>query len=59
MRKYGKCQPSAPSTACSVKSDFKHGAGGYDYFLLLIGNSSIWFTEKHFFKTSKYVFLTH
>ena len=26
--------------------------GGYDYFLLLLGKSSIWFNKKQFFKIS-------
>ena len=29
--------------------------GGYDYFLLLHGKSSVWFTKKHFSKLS-YIF---
>ena len=27
-----------------------HPRGRYDYFLLLLGKSSIWFTKKHFFR---------
>ena len=30
--------------------------GGYDHFLVLLGTSSIWFTEKAFFKIIKYFF---
>ena len=32
--------------------------GGYDYFLFLLGKSSIWFTKKHFFKIITYFFNT-
>jgi hypothetical protein len=32
--------------------------GGYDYFLLLLGKSSIWFPKKHFFKINIYFFNT-
>ena len=32
--------------------------GGFDYFLLLIGKSSIWFTKKHFLKVIIYSFNT-
>ena len=32
--------------------------GSYDYFLLLLGKSSIWFTKKHFFKIIIYFFNT-
>jgi hypothetical protein len=27
--------------------------GGYDYFLLLLCKSSIWFSERHFYKMIK------
>jgi hypothetical protein len=31
--------------------------GGYDYFLLLLGKSSIWFIEQHIFKIIMHFFL--
>ena len=34
---------------------WNNAQGGYDYFLLLLGKSSIWFTEKHILKFLKYI----
>ena len=35
-----------------------HTRGSYDYFLLLLVKSSIWFTKKQFFKIILYFFNT-
>ena len=39
---------------CIKKND--RPQGGYDYFLLQLGESSIWFTEKPIFKIIIYFF---
>ena len=43
----------------SLISDMYHGRRKvHDYFLLVLCKSSIWFTEKHIFKTIIYFFNT-